>query len=440
MNNEINYQNEITPLGKVNFRSDNREFGIKDKDRLYHIWAIGKTGTGKSTLLQNMAISDIQKGKGCAIIDPHGEIADNILKYIPHDRIEDVIYFNPTDMEFPIAFNPLKNVHPEYHHLVASGLLSTFQKLWLDNWGPRLSHILKHSLLTLLEYRESSLLDIQPLLTDIEYRHKVLSRIKSQYLLAFWYNEFDKYSNAFRAEAIAPILNKLGLFSSSVPIRNIVGQKKRGFQFQKIMEGKIFIANLSKGIIGEDASILLGCMLLTSFQLAALYRASQPEHTRKPFYLYVDEAHSYMTTSFVDILSEARKYGLSLFLTHQYVEQLKPEIRSAVMGNAGTIISFRIGPNDARYLAEEFYPVFNHHDMINLPRYCMYLKLMIDNEASQPFSATSLPLMVKEKSFRREIIEHSRKQYGKPRREVEKIVYTVEPQQTQQTLFQSSII
>lgn len=407
-------------MGKVNFRSDNRIFGIKDKDRLYHIWAIGKTGTGKSTLLQNMAISDIQNGKGCAIIDPHGEIAENILNYIPHDRIEDVIYFNPADMEFPIAFNPLKNVHPEYHHLVGSGLISTFKKLWEANWGPRLEHILKHSLLTLLEYRDGTLLDIQPLLTDPAFRMKILSRVKSQYLLAFWYNEFDKYSNALRAEAIAPILNKLGLFSSSTPIRNMVGQKKRSFQFQKIMdEGKIFIANLSKGIIGEDASTLLGCMLLTSFQLAALYRATKPEHTRRPFYLYVDEAHSYMTTSFVDILSEARKYGLSLFLAHQYVEQLKDEIRAAVMGNAGTIISFRVGPTDAKYMMEEFYPVFNQYDLINLPRYCMYLKLMINGEASQPFSATTLPPKEKSKSFKREVIEYSHKKHSKRLVEVE---------------------
>lgn len=414
MNNDYENKKQITPIGKINFRNDNRIFGIKDKDRLGHIYAIGKTGVGKSTLLLNMAISDIERGNVICIIDPHGDIAEDILNYIPQDRIDDVIYFNPSDVEYPIAFNPLKNIHPKYHHLVASGILTTFQKLYADFWGPRMAHILRYSLLTLLEYREGTLLDIQPLLTDSEFRVEVLKKITSQHILSFWLNEFEKFSPTLRNEAIAPILNKVGLFSSSVPLRNILGQKTRSFNMSEVMdEGKILIYNLSKGKIGEDASTLIGCMIVTSIQLAALYRARQEEHTRRPFYLYVDECHNFITNSFADILAESRKYGLSLFLTHQYIDQLKEEIRSAIFGNVGTLISFRVGANDAKYLSQEFHPPFNEHDLVNLPRYCMYLKLMIDGATSQPFSSYSIPLKEKTHSFKDEVVEHSRKKYGK---------------------------
>jgi len=419
--NEDNPENSnITPIGVTNWHNEHKLFGIKDQDRLGHIYVIGKTGTGKSTLLENMAISDIRRGNGLCVIDPHGDIATNILNYIPADRVEDVIYFSPIDAEFPIAFNPLRGIHPNHHHLVASGLISTFKKIWADSWGPRMEYILRFALLTLLENRKCSLLDIQPLLTDQAFRNEILSRSISPYILSFWHNEFDKYPPALKAEAIAPILNKTGLFLTSAPLRNIVGQKIRGFNMQDIMnEGKILIANLSKGELGEDVTAILGNMLVTSIQLAALYRARQPEHTRRPFYLYVDEMHSFVSLSFADILAEARKYRLSIFLSHQYIEQLHEKIRAAIFGNVGTLISFRIGAEDADFIEKEFRPVFNQYDLVNLPRYCMYLKLMIDGATSQPFSAETVPLMKKTQNNKEEVIALSQKNYGTPRTRVE---------------------
>ncbi|MEO7216327.1 type IV secretion system DNA-binding domain-containing protein [Mucilaginibacter sp.] len=410
----------ITPIGTANYQSSNTAFGIKDKDRLGHIYAIGKTGTGKSTLLLNMAISDIMRGNGFCVIDPHGDVAETLLDHIPDYRVEDVIYFNPQDIEFPIAFNPLKKVHPNYHHVVAAGLISTFKKIWADNWGPRLEHILRFTLLTLLEYQDATLLDIQPLLTDMAFRGHILAKVNTPQLLAFWYNEFNKYSNTLRSEAISPILNKVGIFTSSSLLRNIVGQKSRSFHLQKVMdEGKILIVNVGKGAIGEDVSSLLGSMLVTSIQLAALHRAKQPEHTRRPFYLYVDECHSFLTDSFSDILAESRKYGLGLFLANQYIEQLKEETRSAIFGNVGTLISFRIGATDAHYLAKEFHPVFTETDLVNLPRYSMYLKLMIDGATSHPFSADSNPIQHKKQLYGDEVITVSRSNFGKRRSDVE---------------------
>lgn len=382
---------QITPIGITNYRNQRQRFGIKDKDRLQHIYVIGKSGTGKSTLLENMAISDIRRGNGLGVIDPHGDIARYLLHYIPEERKNDLIYFNATDTEHPIAFNPLHWVHPKYHHLVASGLISTFKKIWADSWGPRLEYILRYCLLTLMEYPDATLLDIQPLLTDMGFRNHVLLYVQNEDSKSFWKKEFEKYSPQFRSEAISPILNKTGLFLTSIPLRNIVGQKTRGIRMQQILdEGKILIVNLSKGEIGEDASSLLGSILLTSIQLAAMHRATQPENTRKPFYLYIDEMHSFVSLSFIDVLAEARKYGLSLFLTHQYIEQIDERIRGAIFGNVGTIISFRIGANDAEYLEKEFYPIFNKNDFINLPMYEMCLKLMIDGATSQPFSAISI--------------------------------------------------
>ena len=384
-------ESEITPIGITNFRNTNQKFGIKDRDRLQHIYVIGKSGTGKSTLLENMAISDIERGNGLCIIDPHGDIAEDILKYIPKGRMKDLIYFNATDQDKPIAFNPFKGIHPKYHHLVASGLVSTFKKIWSESWGPRMEYILRFTLLTLLCVPGATLLDIQPLLTDKEKREKFLSHVTEESILSFWHNEFGKYSPTLRNEAIAPILNKTGLFITCTPLRNIVGQKTNSFRLQQVLDtSKVLIVNLSKGQIGEDASSLLGAMLINAIQLAALHRASQAEDTRKPFYLYIDECHSFVTLAFTGILAEARKYGLSLFLAHQYIEQLDERVRAAIFGNVGTMIAFRVGAPDAELLAKEFYPVFNQDDFVNLPRYTMYLKLMIDGTASQPFSANSI--------------------------------------------------
>ena len=383
----------LTPIGITDFRNTNKKFYIKDKDRLGHIYCIGKTGVGKSTLLQTMATSDIQKGKGLAVIDPHGDVAERLLRQVPEHRLKDVIYFNPADTTHPIAFNPLHAVHPNYHHLVASGLVSTFKKIWSDSWGPRMEYILRFSLLTLLEVPDATLLDIQPLLTNEAYRQQVLTYVKSKHTLAFWFNEFDRYTKSLRSEAISPILNKTGIFLSSAPLRNVVGQKKTSFRMMQVLDkSKILIVNLSKGKIGEDASSLLGSMLVTSMQLAALHRANRTEASRTPFYLYIDECHSFLSLSIADILAEARKYGLSLFMANQFIGQLDERIQTAIFGNVGTLICFRIGAQDAEVLAKEFYPEFSGPDLVHLSKYAMYIKLMIDGATSQPFSAITATL------------------------------------------------
>jgi len=415
----------FTYIGKTNWRTQEISFGIKDADRFGHIYCIGKTGVGKSSLLLNMAISDVEKGKGLCVIDPHGDIAETLLNYIPKARIGDVTYFNAKDTEFPIGFNPLEGINPEHHHLVASNLISTFKRIWEDNWGPRLEYILHYCFLTLLYYPHATLLDIQPLLTDYRFRSKVLTYVINPHIHSFWREEFDKYPAPFKAEAITPILNKSGVFLSNTILRNIVGQQTGTIQIQDILDqGKILIANLSKGEIGEDASSILGSILVTSIQLATLYRASQKEDQRNPFFLYLDECHSFLSLSFARILSEARKYKLSLFLTHQYIGQLSEAIREAVFGNVGTTIAFRVGAEDATYLEKEFHPIFSEADFINLPLYSIYIKLMIDGATSKPFSAETFPVKKISNSFKREIINLSRSKFGRHRQDVEKEIYS----------------
>ena len=416
---------DITPIGLTNWRHIKQPFGIKLNDRFGHIYCLGKTGVGKSTLLLNMAISDIEQGHGICVIDPHGDISKRLLEHIPRERIDDVIYFNANDTDLPIGFNLLKGIHPNYYHLVVSGLISTFKNIWAENWGPRLEYILRFCLLTLFEYPDATLLDIQPLLTDYSFRNKVLGYVTNPHIHAFWNQEFDKYSPALKAEATAPILNKTGVFLTSLPLRNIVGQKIRSFSMQQVLdEGKILIANLSKGEIGEDATSLLGSILVTSIQLAALYRATQEEHSRKPFFLFVDECHSFISHSFADVLSEARKFRLSLFLTHQYIDQLDEQIQSAIFGNVGTMISFRIGAGDAIRLVKEFQPTFDESDLINLPLHSMYIKLMIDGATSKPFSAMTIPLTNSTYPFRKDVIMLSQNKYGRPRQLVEKDIFS----------------
>lgn len=381
---------DITPIGYTNWRNQNIPFGIKDKDRLGHIYCIGKTGMGKSTLLQKMALSDITKGKGCGIIDPHGDVAKYLLERIPEDRKKDLVYINPADGENVIAYNPLHAVHPNYHSLVASGLISTFKKIWADSWGPRLEYILRFSILTLLQYPYATLLDIQALLTDSQFREKVLEYVKDDYIFDFWRKEFGKYSPSFRSEVTAPILNKMGVFVSSEPLRKMLGQQVSGFRMTQIMDDqKILIANLSKGEIGEDTSTIIGSILVTAIQLSALYRAKQPMDKRIPFYLYVDEAHSFLSLSFAGILAEARKYGLSLFIAHQFIDQLQEDLRTAIFGNIGTIICFRLGATDSECLEKDFEPTFQARDFVNLSKSCILLNLMIDGQTSNSFSATT---------------------------------------------------
>lgn len=413
-----------TPIGITNWRDSQHLFYIKDSDRYSHIYAIGKTGVGKSTLLLNMAMSDIEKGKGLCIIDPHGDVVEKLLECIPEYRISDVLYFNPTDTEYPIGFNPLKSVLPQFHGLVASGLIAVFKKIWADSWGVRMEYILRFSILTLLEYPEATLLDINPLLTNQKFRNKVLSCLHNEHTLSFWQNEFDSYTKSHRNEAISPILNKAGVFHTNEVLRNIFGQDKQKFRISQIMNtSQIMLVNLSKGELGEDITGLLGSMLITSFQLATSYRATRDESERRGFTLYIDEAHSFITTSFVDILAEARKYKLSLFLSHQYIDQLHEKIRSAIFGNVGTIISFRVGATDASYFEKEFYPIVSPEDFIKLPRFGMYIKLMIDGVTSLPFSAYTLPHKLPDTSFKNAAIRYSQKTYGVAKSLVEKHIH-----------------
>ncbi len=427
MSEKENAKNPITPFAVTDYRDIRRIFGIKEKNRRGHMYILGKTGTGKSTLLENMIISDMKAGNGIAVIDPHGDLAEDLLGFIPQSRIADTIYFNPSDLEYPMALNPLESVDPDKHHLVTSGLMSVFRKLWPDFWGPRMEHILRNAILALLEYPKSTLLDLPWLLVDKEFRKRILEHVTNPQVKQFWLTEFDRYSPWFRAETLVPIQNKVGQFLATPLMRNIMGQAKSAIDFRKVMdEGKILIVNLAKGRIGEDNCALLGAMIATRIELAALSRGDVPENKRKPFYLFVDEIHKLLTQSFADILSEARKYGLSLILTHQYLEQLDERMRAAILGNVGTLITFRIGARDAYLLRDEFSPPFCMGDLTSLPNYNIYLKLMIDGKTSQPFSAITLP--PPENKFYQtpisEVIKISRMKYAQPREDVERRIMT----------------
>jgi hypothetical protein len=403
----------LTPIGATNHQNKHKVFGIKDHDRLQHIYCIGKTGSGKSTLLLNMAISDILRGNGVGIIDPHGDLSNDILAYIPKERIKDVIYVDVTDRTHTIAFNPLYNVPKENRFLVADTIVSTFKKLWIDSWGPRLEHILRNTILTLLSYPHATLLDIQPLLTDYYFRQLVLSHITDQGLLTFWQKEFEPLSPQVKNEVISPIVNKVGILHANTIIKSIIGNRISSFTIADVMNKKhILLVNLSKGYLGEAGTLFLGSLLITQFQTAALQRAKQPQNGRTPFYLYIDEMQSFITLSFTDILSESRKYGLSLFLTHQHTAQLSDEILLAVLGNVGTLITFRVGSQDGELLEKELYPIFTREDVINLPQYHIYLKLLIDGTQSQPFSAVTLPIQAKKYHLKQECVYYSRKRYG----------------------------
>ncbi|PKM88923.1 hypothetical protein CVU83_00950 [Candidatus Falkowbacteria bacterium HGW-Falkowbacteria-2] len=413
---------EIAVFAETTFRNQFKKFGIKTDDRRRHMYLIGKTGMGKSTIQENMIVGDIRAGHGLAVVDPHGDLAEKIIQYIPDNRIKDVVYFNPSDMDFPIAFNVLEQVEPHLRHLVASGLLGVFQKLWADSWGPRLEYILRNAILAILDFPGSTLLGVVRMLSDKTYRKRVVANIKDPVVKAFWEKEFASYADKFASEAVSPIQNKVGQFLSSSLMRNIIGQVKSAINIREIMdEGKILIMNLSKGRIGEDNSALLGAMMITKIQLAAMSRVDMPEKERKDFYLYIDEFQNFSTDSFANILSEARKYHLNLILAHQYIEQLSEKVKPAVFGNVGTMVSFRVGATDAEELAKEFAPVFTEEDLVNLPKYEMYLKLMIDGVASSPFSAKGLaPLTDEERTFNVDkVIEFSRENYASRRSEVE---------------------
>jgi hypothetical protein len=415
MNQKIMNNNEITVFAETNFRNQKVKFGVKTDDRRRHVYLIGKTGVGKSNCIENMVISDILRGRGVALVDPHGESVEKVVKYIPSNRINDVVYFNPSDTEHPIAFNILEEVNPQYKNLIASGLVGVFKKIWADSWGPRLEYILMNTILALLENPGSTLLGITRLLVDKNYRKKIVSNLTDPIVKAFWVDEYANYNERFRTEAISPIQNKVGQFLSSSIIRNIVGQPKSTIDMRTIMDNKkILLMNLAKGRIGEENSALLGAMMITKLQLAAMSRVDVEEEKREDFYLYVDEFQNFSTESFANILSEARKYRLNLTIAHQYIEQLGDIVKAAVFGNVGTIICFRVGAEDAEFLEKEFEPYFDQTDLVNLPKYNVYLKLMIDGVASAPFSATMLPPIKGETGNLEKIITSSRERYASP--------------------------
>ncbi|OGF64489.1 hypothetical protein A2661_03030 [Candidatus Giovannonibacteria bacterium RIFCSPHIGHO2_01_FULL_45_24] len=420
----VNDEQKTTYFGETNFRNQLKRFGIKKTDRRKHMYIIGKTGMGKTTMLENMAAQDIQNGEGMAFLDPHGDTAERLLDFVPKERVNDVIYFNPADTSYPIGFNVMENVDPARRHLVSDGLMGVFKKIWEDVWSSRMEYILVNTILALLEYPEATLLGINQMLINKEFRKKVVEHVTDPVVKSFWTQEFAKYTDKYAAEATPAIQNKVGQFVSNPLIRNIIGQPKSAFDIRRAMdEKKIIIINLSKGRVGEDNSRLIGAMLVTKLYLAAMSRVDTLETDRPDFFLYVDEFQNFASESFANILSEARKYRLSLILTHQYVAQMDEKARDAVFGNVGTIAAFRVGAEDAEMLEKEFSPEFMVEDIVNLGFANIYLKLMINGVASRPFSAMTLPPMQKQaESFKEQIIEVSRKSYGGAKGAVEEKV------------------
>ena len=423
---ELPINKDLTYIGFSTYRDKNQLFGIKRKDRRQHVYILGKSGTGKSALMFNMIIQNIKNGDGVCVVDPHGELVEGVLSAIPANRAKDVVYFNPADIDYHIGFNVLELVDSQYKHLVASGLMGIFTKIWANAWSARMEYILNNSILALLDTPGTTLLGIPRMLVDKDYRQKIISNLKDPVIKAFWVHEYEAWQEKFRNEAIAPIQNKVGQFLSSSIIRNVVGQAKSTINIFDIMnEGKIFLVNVSKGRIGEDNSALLGGMIITKIQLAAMERVRIPEDDRRDFYLYVDEFQNFVTDSFASILSEARKYRLNLTVAHQYTAQLVSDkssaVRDAVFGNVGTMMIFRCGADDADFLEKEFDPEFTPQDIVNLPNYKIYLKLMIDGITSRPFSAkTMAPIAKGDPKIEEEVIKSSRDQYCRPREVVER--------------------
>ncbi|MFA6131633.1 MAG: TraM recognition domain-containing protein [Patescibacteria group bacterium] len=410
------HEHDVIYFARTNYRNQMRKFGIKTDDRRRHTYVIGKTGMGKTTLLENMILADIYLGHGCAYIDPHGDTAEKLINYIPEWRQKDVVYFCPSDVEFPVGFNILESHDINTRHVIASGLMGVFKKIWPDVWSPRMEHILNNCILTLLENPGNTLMGINRLLVDRDFRVRLVSNLKDPVVKSYWITEFEQWEPKFRTEAIAPIQNKVGQFLSTAVIRNIVAQVDSTIKPREIMDSsKIFIVNLSKGRIGEDAMKLLGGMLITKLQLCAMERVDTPEIERRDFYLYIDEFQNFATESFASILSEARKYRLALIMAHQYIEQLTEEVRAAVFGNVGTIMMFRVGSPDAAFLETEFMPRFTPEDLVNLAKFEIYLRLMIDGVASEPFSAVTLPPIVQKTNSEQIVIDNSRALYARPR-------------------------
>jgi len=395
-------------------------FVLQPRDRRHHLYTIGKSGTGKTTFLHNLIAQDIAAGHGVGVIDPHGDLASELLDYIPRHRIEDVVYFSPADMEHPVGFNLLGRTPPDSRHLVASGVVGVFKTTWPNFWGPRMEYILYATVAGLLDCDNVSLLGIQRMLSDKRYRGWVIRQIRDPMTRSFWVNEFESFSHSLQQEMVAPIQNKVGQMLMSPHLRNILGQIRSRIDARFMMDdGRIFIADVSKGKLGADKSNLLGALLVTQFELAAMSRANMPESERRDFFLYVDEFQSFASDSFISILSEARKYRLCLTLSHQYTEQLRPEIRDAVFGNVGSIVAFRVGQRDAELLEKEFGATYPAKRFVDLENHEICARILSDGQHGDPFFARTLPVWGKRHNRRQTIVCRSREKYGASRKTVE---------------------
>ena len=432
---------QISAFGVTNFRGINHQFGMLRYDRSRHVYIIGQTGAGKSGLLELFALSDIFHSQGYAIIDPHGDFAINNMKFIPGSRLKDVVYFNPADTAHPLGFNPLEVTNPNQKTNISSEVIGVLKRMFGDSWGPRLEYILRYTILALLDRPETTMLDITRMLTDKTFRKETLGYCRDTVVLQFWNVEFASWNDKFVAEAVAPVLNKVGAFTANPIIRNIIGQPKSTFNIRQIMdEGKILIVNLSKGLIGEDNAAILGSFLVTKIQLAAMSRSDIPDiRDRRPFYLYVDEFQNFATDSFATILSEARKYGLNLTVANQYISQMNDTVRDAVFGNVGTMISFRVSADDAPILAKQFEPNFEAIDLLQMHNRNFVINMVIGGEKTPAFSARTLELPPSQADNTLHIIEHSRRTYSRDREEVEQEISSViMPQQPQKQSAQPS--
>ncbi len=402
---------------------NDHEIGIEDTDRLFHTHVIGKTGTGKSTLLQNFMTQDLRRGHGFALLDPHGDLAEEVLDRVPRSRLQDVVYLNPADIDFPVPFNVLEAVDEAQHHLIAAGLVSIFKRFWADSWGPRTEYLIKNAVLALLETPGATLLDVSRILINDAFRTQVVAGLQNPAVGRFWEHEYAAYSPKFREEVIAPIQNKVGEFTMTPLVRNIVGQRKNLFELRKLMdEGKVLIVNLAKGALGEDTAALLGSMILTRILLAAFTRQDTPEAERRPFFLYVDEFPSFATQGTMSaLLSESRKYKLGLILSHQYLAQVSDDLRGAIFGNIGTAVTFQLSAEDAEYVSREFAPVCAE-ELTGLDQHHIFLKLKVGGMTSYPFSAKTLPPPPIEKSYRDRIVHWSRQYYARTRAMAEREV------------------
>ena len=412
---------EVSFFGETNYRNQKWRFGIKRIDRRRHMYVVGKTGSGKSKLLELLLISDIINGHGCCLLDPHGDLASELLKFVPKNRIKDVVYVDPSDRDFPIGFNPLEYVEDyETRQHLSTFFISIFKKLFAASWNQRMEHLIRYITLALLETSDSNVLGIPRMLADTPFRQRVIMQIKDPVVKGFWTNEFSASAEQYSREAVVPILNKVGQFIANPVVRNMIGQKKNNLDFGKFMnEGKIVLLNISKGKLGDDNTALLGAMFITKIQQAALARANTPEEERRDFYFYVDEFQNFATEAFSSILSEARKYHLNLTIAHQYIAQLPEDVKATAFGNVGSLIVFPVGGDDAAYLAKEFNPVFEASDLINLSVREMYIKMSVDGKLTRPFSARTINIPAPQADFTREILSHSRLTYGKNRVSVE---------------------